>query len=270
MDLTDSIAPTSDQLDAVDLLGGPRTFTIEKVSPGNAEQPVNIKLAEFPRVWRPGKSMRRVLVACWGADASVYVGRKVRLYCDPDVRFGGQAVGGTRIESLSHIDKPKQIPLLITRGKSAIFVARPLVETTEDRVAEFKREWKTASPERRKVIEGEVAALTNSSPPEAVEPELTHPRIPDLPTAEPAVETDEDAKLSKEELAAITKLFADNGVDQRVDQVAVASLMLDERVPMMSDLRVREGRYLAKRIPELAAAGTFTDTIARARAAMSS
>ncbi|MFI6304330.1 hypothetical protein ACIBCH_20865 [Amycolatopsis thailandensis] len=164
MDLTDTIAPTSDQLDAVDLLSGPRTFTIDSISKGNAEQPVNIKLVEFPRVWRPGKSMRRVLVACWGADGSKYVGRRVTLYCDPKVQFGGQAVGGTRISHLSHLDRKKQVPLLVTRGKSAIFVVEPLVETTEDRVAEYKREWKTATEARRKVIEREVAALTKSKP----------------------------------------------------------------------------------------------------------
>jgi hypothetical protein len=60
-DISDTLAPTSDQLDAVDLLGGPRTFTVAKVTKGNPEQPVQIHLAEFPRVWRPGKSMRRVL-----------------------------------------------------------------------------------------------------------------------------------------------------------------------------------------------------------------
>ena len=54
MDISDTLAPNSDQLDAVDLIGGPRTFTITKVSKGNAEQPVNVHLAEFPRVWRPG------------------------------------------------------------------------------------------------------------------------------------------------------------------------------------------------------------------------
>lgn len=128
MDLTDTIQPNSDQLDAVDLLGGPRTFTITKVSEGNAEQPVNIQLAEFPRVWRPGKSMRRVLVACWGKDASAYVGRRLTLFCDPSVKFGGEAVGGTRISHLSHLDKPKSIPLLVTRGKSAMFKVQPLVE----------------------------------------------------------------------------------------------------------------------------------------------
>jgi hypothetical protein len=73
--------------------------------------------------------MRRVLVSAWGKDASAYVGRRVTLFCDPDVRFGGQAVGGTRIAALSHIDKPKQVPLLISRGKSAIFVVQPLAES---------------------------------------------------------------------------------------------------------------------------------------------
>jgi hypothetical protein len=126
VDISDTLAPKSDQLDAVDLLSGPRTFTIERVSKGNAEQPVNLHLAEFPRPWRPGLSMRRVLVSIWGKDASAYVGRKVRLYCDPDVEYGGQAVGGTRIEALSHIDGPKKVPLLIKRGRSAMFTVQPL------------------------------------------------------------------------------------------------------------------------------------------------
>lgn len=128
MDLTDTIAPNSDQLDAVDLLAGPRTFTIKRVSPGNADQPVNIDLVEFPRTWRPGKSMRRVLVACWGPDAATYVGRRITLFCDPSVRFGGQEIGGTRISHLSHLEKRKQVPLLVSRGKSAMFVVHPLAD----------------------------------------------------------------------------------------------------------------------------------------------
>jgi hypothetical protein len=126
MDLTESIAPKSDQLDAVDLLSGPRTFTIEKVSKHNAEQPFNFHLAEFPRVWRPGKSMRRVIVAAWGPDATKYAGQRVTLYCDPSVQFGGDTVGGTRISHMSGIDKPLKVPLLIKRGKSAMFTVQPL------------------------------------------------------------------------------------------------------------------------------------------------
>lgn len=129
MDISDTLAPKSDQLDAVDLLSGPRTFTVERVSRGNAEQPVQVHLAEFPRVWRPGKSMRRVLAAGWGAQASEWTGRRVTLYCDPDVKFGGEAVGGTRISHMSHIEKALKVPLLVTKGRSATFTVQPLKES---------------------------------------------------------------------------------------------------------------------------------------------
>jgi hypothetical protein len=154
VDISETLAPNSDQLDAIELLGSPRTFTIAEVSKGNAEQPVNVHLAEFPRPWRPGKSMRRVLAACWGTDASVWVGRRVRLYCDESIRFGSETVGGTRIEALSHIDKPRKIPLLITRGKSATFVVQPLAEPIDngpspqqitDAVAHFRETWSVSA-----------------------------------------------------------------------------------------------------------------------------
>jgi hypothetical protein len=157
MDISDTLAPNSDQLDAVDLIGNPRTFTIAKVSRGKDEQPVNIHLEEFPRVWRPGKSMRRVLAACWGTDASVYVGRRVTLYCDESVRFGNDVVGGTRISHLSDIDKPKSIPLLVSRGKSASFKVQPLPDLSP--VDILKAEWRGADADRRAAIEAEVKAL---------------------------------------------------------------------------------------------------------------
>jgi len=126
IDLTESIAPKSDQLDAIDLISGPRTFTIESVSKHNTEQPFNFHLAEFPRVWRPGKSMRRVIVAAWGASADNYIGQRVTLYCDQTVSFGNDVVGGTRISHMSGIDKKLSVPLLIKRGKSAVFTVQPL------------------------------------------------------------------------------------------------------------------------------------------------
>lgn len=163
MDLTDTIAPNSDQLDAVDLLSGPRTFTIAKVSKGNAEQPVNLHLAEFPRPWRPGKSMRRVLVALWGPNAQEYVGRRVTLYCDNRVQFGEHAVGGTRISHMSHLDKPREVPLLVTRGKSAMFKVQPLVDEPApvplSPLDALRAEWHSATAERRAAIEAEVSAL---------------------------------------------------------------------------------------------------------------
>lgn len=129
MDIGDTLAPKSDQLDAIELLGHPRTFTIERVDVKGGEgvdQPVSIHLVEFPRVWRPGLSMRRVMAACWGKRSAEWVGHRVTLYCDEKVRFGSEAVGGTRISHLSHIDKARSIPLLVTRGKSAMFTVQPL------------------------------------------------------------------------------------------------------------------------------------------------
>jgi hypothetical protein len=157
MDISDTLAPKSDQLDAVDLLSGPQTFTIADVSKGNSEQPVNVHLAEFPRVWRPGKSMRRVLAHCWGTDASQWIGRRVTLYCDETVTFGSDVVGGTRISHLSHIDGRKKIPLLVKRGKSATFVVEPLPDLSP--VEHLRAEWKTATDERKAEIEAEVARL---------------------------------------------------------------------------------------------------------------
>lgn len=179
-DISDTLAPKSDQLDAVDLLGGPRVFTVESASVRNGdEQPVSIRLREFPRVWRPGKSMRRVLAACWGVQSSEWSGRQVELFCDPSVKFGGEAVGGTRIRSLSHIDGPKSVPLLITRGKSAIYVVEPLTEAptkpaepTVEQVAActdtaaLGAMWKVSSPQMRAHIEDRVAALKAQAEPE--------------------------------------------------------------------------------------------------------
>lgn len=126
IDLTESIAPKSDQLDAIDLLPGPRTFTIDRVTANNSEQPFNFHLREFPRVWRPGKSMRRVIVAAWGKTADNYIGQRVTLYCDQTVRFGNDVTGGTRISHMSGIAKKLSVPLLIKRGKSALFTVQPL------------------------------------------------------------------------------------------------------------------------------------------------
>ena len=172
MDITDTLAPTSDQLDAVDLVSGPRIFTVERVSKGNAEQPVQVHLAEFDRVWRPGKSMRRVLAAAWGPDASTWTGRKVELYCDPAVMFGGQAVGGTRVSRLSHIDGPLEVPLLVKRGKSAVFTVQPLPdapasqpEPTADEIAactdrdELRAMWSKGNEQTKALIQARVAQL---------------------------------------------------------------------------------------------------------------
>lgn len=127
MDITETTAPRSDQLNYDDVASSPITATVEKVTAGTAEQPVEVHLAEFPgRPWKPAKSMRRVLIAAWGSEASEYVGRRVKLYGDPEVKFGGVKLGGIRIAALSGIDHSLSIQLTVTRGKRAPFKVDPL------------------------------------------------------------------------------------------------------------------------------------------------
>jgi hypothetical protein len=129
MDLSDSIIPRSDQMNAEDLLVGPRTFTIREVrKASSAEQPVDVILAEFPvgRPFKPSKTVRRILVAAWGPDAATYTGRRMTLYRDPDVKFGGMDVGGIRVSHLSHIEKPFTVALTVTRGRRAPYRVQPL------------------------------------------------------------------------------------------------------------------------------------------------
>lgn len=147
MDITETLVPRSDQLNAEDLLTGPRTVTVEKVTKGSVEQPVDIHLVEFPgRPFKPSKTVRRILVAAWGAEATVYTGRRMTLYRDPAVRFGGLDVGGIRVSHLSHIDKRITIALTVTRGKRARFTVDPL---PSDDVAEFERRIADARTEQQ-------------------------------------------------------------------------------------------------------------------------
>ena len=141
MDLTQSIAPKSDQLNADDLISGPVTVTITEVRAGNAEQPVDVVLVEFPgRAYRPSKSMRRVMVSAWGADASTYAGHRLTLVRNPEITFGRDKVGGIEISHLSNIAKPLTVALTATRGKRKNFTVTPLAvpAPSRDFLAEAK------------------------------------------------------------------------------------------------------------------------------------
>lgn len=129
MDIGDTIAPDSDQLDAIDLRSsGPQTFTVTRVVVKRGDQPVDVHLKEFPRPWRPGKSMRRVLDQLWGPSAGgVYEGRRVTLFCDPRVKFGGEEVGGVRVSHMSHIGgKRREVVLIVGKGRVGTYKVDPL------------------------------------------------------------------------------------------------------------------------------------------------
>jgi len=127
MDITATLEAKSAQLNTDDLIAGAKTITITKISAGSAEQPVAVSFeGDGGKPWYPCKSMRRVLVAAWGADASRYVGRRVTLFRDPSVTYGGIQVGGIRVSHLSDMDGPLSIALTVTRQKRSLYKVQPL------------------------------------------------------------------------------------------------------------------------------------------------
>jgi len=127
MDISKTIIPKSDQLNADDLIAGPITIRITAIESGSAEQPVILRYeGDNGHPYKPGKSMRRVLVAMWGKDGSAYVGRRLTLYCDPTITFGPDKTGGIRISHASDIKEPLEIALTVKRGKRKPFVVEPM------------------------------------------------------------------------------------------------------------------------------------------------
>lgn len=124
----------SDQINAADLLGGPLVCQITDIRmTGAADQPIAIYVDAHPQPWKPSKTSRRVLAACWSdVDPSAWVGRWVVLYNDETVKWAGEATGGIRTSHLSHIDGPKTIMVNATRGKKAAQRVEPYYPQESD------------------------------------------------------------------------------------------------------------------------------------------
>lgn len=126
MDMTESIAARSDQVNADDLAGGPQTVTIREVIKGKAESPFDFLLVEIDRAYRPNKTMRRVIVAAWGKDTKAYAGRRLTLYREPTIQFAGKDVGGIRISAMSHLTEQFKDKFQTKRGVREEFIIQPL------------------------------------------------------------------------------------------------------------------------------------------------
>jgi hypothetical protein len=130
MDLTKSIEPKSDQMNAEDLLSGPRTFTITEVREGNAEQPVWVYFAEFDpgKPFKPSKTVRKLMVLAWGPDSDVMIGQRMTLFCDDTVKWAGKPVGGIRVSHMSGMKKKLAANLSETKGKRVTHVVELLAD----------------------------------------------------------------------------------------------------------------------------------------------
>ncbi len=165
LDLTESVEPKSDQINADTLIPGRITVTIKTVRAGSKEQPFDFLLEETPLAYRPSKSMRRVIIAAWGPKTSAYTGRRMTLYREPSIMWAGQKVGGIRIAAMSDISEPLQVAFQVTKGKSETVTVKPLPNLALDAAPEPAR----SEPNRDDGPGGEVAASSASSGSEASE-----------------------------------------------------------------------------------------------------
>lgn len=170
MDIDDTTAPKSTQLNAIDLIDGPRVVTIEGVEVVGGQQPVRVHLREYPgRPYYPNKGMRRFLVALWGKKSVEYAGRRLELWRNPDVLWQGKPTGGIQISAASHIDGDKELPLTISQSKRDTVKVRalpnapthppiPAFQTEDDaRTYWLKRRDEGATPD-------ELTAIQNAAP----------------------------------------------------------------------------------------------------------
>jgi hypothetical protein len=130
LDVTKAMEPKADQLNADDFLLASRNIKIRDVTVDNTrEQKVWIFIEGEPKKpWKPSKTYIRVLSLIWEtANASLWIGRELTLYRDPEVPWGGQAVGGIAVSHMDGLDRPKTVSVAKTRNTKQSITIQPLV-----------------------------------------------------------------------------------------------------------------------------------------------
>jgi len=123
------IVRKTDQWNNEDFAAGSRVFTISDVTEGKEQVPYDIHFSDGDgRCWRPSNGMLELLWRLWGDDSKTWVGRRVELFQDASVKIGRDVVGGIRVRSMSHIDKPMSPLITVSRGTKKPYTVKPLVE----------------------------------------------------------------------------------------------------------------------------------------------
>lgn len=137
--LQEALAPRSDQLNADDLIAGPRTIKITgaTIIEGDKGKVISIRFeGDNGKPWKTCKTMGRAMVMVWGIvddtdPAKIeaqFIGKSLTIYRDSEVDFGAEkGIGGIRISHMSHITSAKTVKLTASRGKKKTFVFEPLI-----------------------------------------------------------------------------------------------------------------------------------------------
>lgn len=127
-EMLETITPKADQLNFDDFIGRENLLIkITKVTISKSDQPVSIFFEnDNGKPYKPSKGMRRIIIECWGDKKENYIGRSLKLFGNPKVKWAGKEAGGIQIAELSNLDATKTINLTVAKGKREPFTVNPL------------------------------------------------------------------------------------------------------------------------------------------------
>ena len=172
VDITPALQAKSDQLNAEDLITGPITVHVTGgyLAEGNR---LVVELAEYPqRPWLASRGMAKFIGAIWGTETDEWAkNAAITLFRNPEVVYGGKAVGGIQIQAISGISKPYTGPLRKSRDKSVPFTIQPLIDhvaesltdaqiAAAESVEELRAMWSRASTVQQEQITARANQLT--------------------------------------------------------------------------------------------------------------
>ena len=130
--------PKSDQLNAIDLIGGPITVTITDANNGSAEQILWLSITGGHKPYKPCFNMRNMMEFAWDSrDPNTWIGKSLTLWLNPEVVYKGEVTGGIRISHVSHIAEVKSIKLNVGRNKREVFSVKPLSDVAPQQPIDF-------------------------------------------------------------------------------------------------------------------------------------
>ena len=141
-DMSATIVAKSDQINAADLIGNPRTITIREVRiKAGEDQPVSVLIEGDQKAFRPCKGVRRLMVRVWGADASKYIGQSMTLFCDPTVTWAGKEEGGIRVSHMTGMDEQIVEYMRTSRAATKPYKILPLEAPKPAKPRQTAAEW---------------------------------------------------------------------------------------------------------------------------------
>ena len=148
--VSEAMQAKSNQLNYDDIGNGEKIIFITNVVVKSADQPVAIYfLGCNNKPFMPSKGMIRLISCAYSEESDNWIGKSIKLYGDPTVRWAGAEIGGIRIRAFSHIEKTGISAFVaLSRGKRR----KTVIDYLEVLPTEDEAKWVSAIKANSEVI----------------------------------------------------------------------------------------------------------------------